>query len=207
VIYWTIQHKNVVETIEKRGSYFPDFSLSPQTHKATYDRLLGIYNRINQTSYVGLIFCIEKDASRAATSLAFNDEKDFVEYLNERNGVIAALNNGAYTLFDKNHFLCKIETDEFDDSYPCRVDFWNLVFMMPDVDGGDEPRYDSCRYINPAFQDLSYGDFIDQSWLAMEQQKTLRPLMNSTVFQVNIPYIKREMLKSVFPISELFLLT
>ncbi len=202
--YWTIQHKAVIDQLNKNGTYYPDFSLSPQNHRETYDRLLNLYNSINQTSFKGLVFCIEKDASHAATSLAFDDEQDFVGYLNTRKGVLGALNNGAYKLFDENHLLCRIETDKFDDLCPCRVDFWNFVFMMPDEDGGDKSRYEVCRDINSAYAGLSYEDFLEQAWCAMSRQQTLRPIMSSTVFQSHIPYLDKNMLRQSYPISDLF---
>lgn len=198
--YWTIQHREIVDRIKKEGVFYPDFALSPQVHRETYDKLLKIYNDINESEYDGLIFCIEKDARGSATSLSFADENEFFMYMKERRGVIAALNNGEFELFDENHLLCKIDTDKFDDCYPCRVDFWNFIFMMPDQDGYDKLRYDNCCAINPAFDGLSYEDFVAQSWDAMRHQKVMHPIMRSTIFQVNIPFIESRMLKGTFPI-------
>ena len=99
MVYWTIQHKDVIDVLNKQGTYYPDFEKSPQVHRETYDRLLRIFNEFNKTEYKGLIFCIAKDG-RTDKSLTFQDETDFSEYMQARPCVLDALNNGAYPLLD-----------------------------------------------------------------------------------------------------------
>lgn len=198
MVYWTIQHKDVIDVLNKQGAYYPDFEKSPQVHRETYDRLLSVFNEFNKTEYKGLIFCIAKDG-RTDKSLAFHDEADFAEYMKARPGVLRALNNGAYPLLDDNHLLCRIETDKFDQQWLCIVDFWNFVMM----DGTCQSQYEMCRPRVPSLENISYNDFVELAWKMMRECKMFRPLMSSTIFQANIPYIERDMLKGTYSLSSL----
>ena len=156
--------------------------MSPQAHRATYDKLLSVFNELNEAAYKGLIFCIAK-VDRTQGSLTFKDDDDFVEYMKARPGVLRTLNNGAYTLLDDEHLLCRVESDKFDKLCLCLVDFWNFIMMMPDEDGVCVGRdsYEMCRYMNPDLANVSYDDFIDLSWEMMRERKMVRPLMLSTI--------------------------
>lgn len=203
MIYWTIQHRNVLDILNKQGRYLPDFKLSPQVHRDTYDKLLRIFNELNGTSYKGLVFCIAKDC-RTKGPLTFQDEVDFAEYMNARRGVLKGLHNGAYTLLDNDHLLCRVETDKFDRLYLCLVDFWNFIMMMPDKDGvwGSQNDYEMCRASNPAFEHIAYEDFVELAWKTMRERKIVRPLMSSTILQATIPYLEKEMLKGTYSLAE-----
>ena len=204
MVYWTIQHKKVIDILNGQGKYFPDFEMSPQTHRATYDKLLSVFNELNETAYKGLIFCIAKDG-RTQGSLTFQDDGDFVEYMKARPGVLRTLNNGTYTLLDDEHLLCRVDTDKFDKLYLCLVDFWNFIMMMPDEDDISVGRdsYEMCRYMKPDLANVSYDDFIDLSWDMMRERKMVRPLMSSTILQAAIPYLKKDMLKGTYPVTGL----
>lgn len=204
MVYWTIQHKKVIDILNNQGKYFPDFEMSPQTHRATYDKLLSVFNELNKTAYKGLIFCIARDG-RAQGSLTFKDYGDFVEYMKARPGVLRTLNNGAYTLLDDEHLLCRVETDKFDKLCLCLVDFWNFIMMMPDEDGISVGRdsYEMCRYMNPDLANVSYDDFVDLAWRMMRERKMGRPLMSSTIIQAAIPYLEKDMLKETYLVTGL----
>lgn len=204
MVYWTIQHKKVIDFLNNQGKYFPDFEKSPQAHRDTYDKLLSVFNELNETAYKGLIFCIAKDG-RTQGSLTFQNDGDFVEYMKARPGVLGALNGGAYMLLDDEHLLCQVETDEFDKLCLCSVDFWNFIMMMPDEDGVSVGRdsYEMCRIMNPNFENVSYDDFVDLAWKMMRERKMVRPLMSSTILQVAIPYLEKGMLKGTYSVVEL----
>lgn len=204
MVYWTIQHKKVINILNDQGRYLPDFEKSPQTHRETYDKLLSVFNELNETAYKGLIFCIAKDG-RTQGSLTFQDEDDFAEYMKSRPGVLQTLNNGAYTLLDDEHLLCRVETDKFDRLCLCLVDFWNFIMMMPDEDGISVGRdsYDMCRYMNPDLENVSYDDFVDLAWRMMRERKMVRPLMSSTILQAAIPYLEKDMLKGTYSVKGL----
>ena len=204
MVYWTIQHKKVIDILNNQGKYFPDFEKSPQTHRETYDKLLSVFNELNETAYKGLIFSIAKDG-RTQGSLTFQDDGDFVEYMKARPGVLQTLNNGTYTLLNDEHLLCRVETDEFDKLYLCLVDFWNFIMMMPDEDGVNIGRdsYEMCRAVNPEFANSSYDDFVDLAWKMMRERKMVRPLMSSTILQATIPYLKKDMLRGIYSVTEL----
>lgn len=204
MVYWTIQHKKVIDILNNQGKYFPDFEKSPQTHRETYDKLLSVFNELNETAYKGLIFSIAKDG-RTQGSLTFQDDGDFVEYMKARPGVLQTLNNGAYTLLNDEHLLCRVETDEFDKLYLCLVDFWNFIMMMPDEDGVNVGRdsYEMCRAVNSELANISYDDFVDLAWKMMRERKMVRPLMSSTILQVAIPYLEKGMLKGTYSVVEL----
>ncbi len=198
MVYWTIQHKDVIDVLNKQGTYYPDFEKSPQVHRETYDRLLRIFNEFNKTEYKGLIFCIAKDG-RTDKSLTFQNEADFSEYMKSRPLVLDALNNGAYTLLDDNHLLCRVETDKFDKQWLCIVDFWNYIMM----DGTSQFQYEMCRPSNPSLENVSYEDFVELAWKMMRECKMFRPLMSNTIFQFNIPYIEQDMLKETYSLEPL----
>ena len=204
MVYWTIQHKKVIDILNGQGEYFPNFAMSPQTHRDVYDRLLYTFNEINGTSYNGLVFCIAKDC-RTKGSLSFEDEVEFFNYMMARSGVLQALNNGFYTLLDNDHLLCRIETGKFDNLYLCLVDFWNFIMMMPDEAAARVSRdnYEMCRLFNPIFENIAYADFVELSWKMMRERAILRPLMSSTILQATIPYLEKDMLKGTYSLSEL----
>lgn len=204
MVYWTIQHKKVLDLLNGQGKYFPNFAMSPQSHQDTYDKLLCAFNDINGTSYNGLVFCIAKDC-RTKGSLSFKDEVEFFNYMKARPGVLETLNNGAYTLLDNDHLLCRIETDLFDNLYLCFVDFWNFIMMMPDEEGTSLSRdsYEMCRQFNPVFESIAYEDFVELSWKMMRERTVLRPLMSSTILQAAIPYVEKGMLKGTYSVAEL----
>ena len=204
MVYWTIQHKKVIDILNNQGKYFPDFEKSPQTHRETYDKLLSVFNELNETAYKGLIFSIAKDG-RTEGSLTFQDDGDFVEYMKARPGVLQTLNNGAYTLLNDEHLLCRVETDEFDKLYLCLVDFWNFIMMMPNEDAVNVGRdsYEMCRAVNSELANISYDDFVDLAWKMMRERKMVRPLMSSTILQVAIPYLEKGMLKGTYSVVEL----
>ena len=186
--YWTIQTKEVLVKLLSEGKYCPDFALSPQTHSKTYQTLLDVYNESNATSFKGLIFCIAKDD--AAT---FKDAEDFRLYLAERTSVVRALNNGVFTLFDKDHKLVRVKTEKFESFNPCLVDFWNFIMMTIDEDGVNASSYYACRELYPPMRDVSYEDFVKISWNSMRHRKMVLPLMRSTILQANIPYLDSSM--------------
>ncbi len=201
-VYWTIQHKDVIEVLNKQGTYYPDFEKSPQVHRDTYDKLLGVYNELNNTTYKGLIFCIAKDG-RTDKSLTFRDETDFIEYMKARPKILNSLNNGAYSLLDNSHLLCRFETDKFNQQWLCTVDFWNFILMFSNEDGMNELSYEMRRSAIPALADYSYDEFVKLSWEKMRKRKVVYPLMSSTIFQENIPYLERDMLKGTYSLEAL----
>ena len=203
MICWTIQHKKVIDILNEQGKYFPDFEMSPQTHRDTYDRLLGIFNELNGTEYKGLIFCIAKDV-RTKESVTFRDEVELFEYMKARPYTLQALNNGAYTLLDGDHLLCRIETDKFDKLCLCSIDFWNFIMMMSeDGTGRSRSGYESCRLRDPDLVDISYEEFVEQAWMMMRARKMFRPLMSSTILQYTIPYLEKGMLKGVYSLADI----
>ncbi len=42
MVFWTIQHKKVIDVLNDQGEYYPSFEKSPQLHRNTYNKLLGI---------------------------------------------------------------------------------------------------------------------------------------------------------------------
>lgn len=198
MVYWTIQHKDVIDIINEQGVYYPDFEKSPQVHCAIYEKLLRIFNEINKTTYKGLIFCIAKDV-RTDKSLTFFDDAEFFQYMRVRRNVLSALHNGSYLLLDKEHVLCRVETDKFDQHCLCIVDFWNYIMMHGDC----QDQYETLRLRIPALENVSYDAFVEMSWKKMREGKMLRPLMSSTIFQANIPYIDSDMFKGTYSLEEL----
>lgn len=53
------------------------------------------------------------------------------------------------------------------------------------------------------FANVSYDDFVELAWKMMRKCKMFRPLMSSTIFQANIPYIERDMLKGTYSLDAL----
>lgn len=200
--YWTIQHKRVLEILGRTGTYYPDFSLSPQTHKTTYDRLLSVFNQVNGASFDGLIFYFAKDPRQAKDS-CFTSVDDFKTYFRARPRVLNAINNGDFKLLDAEHLLCEIETDVFDGMDRCPLDFWNFVMMMPDDTGSTECMYEMLRPRFPKLAEVDYGQFMECGWILMSHHLTMIPLMSSTVFQAHVPYLEKSMLKAVYSLDGL----
>ena len=71
------------------------------------------------------------------------------------------------------------------------------------MDGSCRFQYEMCRPNIPALKDVTYNDFVGLSWKMMREGKMFRPLMSSTIFQANIPYIERDMLKETYPLETL----
>lgn len=204
MVFWTIQHKKVIDVLNDQGEYYPNFKKSPQLHRNTYNKLLGIFNDLNGSSYEGLIFCIAKDG-RTKGSLTFKDEAEFFNYMKLRPGVLQSLNNGTFTLLDNEHLLCRVETNKFDKLFLCLVDFWNFIMMIPDEEGTSLSRdsYEMCRPFNPIFVNIAYEDFVELAWKKMRERTVLRPLMSSTILQATIPYLEKDMLKGTYSVAEL----
>lgn len=200
--FWTIQHKRVIEILERTYSYYPDFALSPLTHKPTYNRLLSVFNQVNGTSFAGLIFYFAKDP-RLDKDTSFTGVDDFRAYFRARTGVLNAINNGDFKLLDADHLLCEVETDEFDGMDRCPIDFWNFVMMIPDDSGRTESMYEMLRPRFPNLSDVDYRQFVECAWTLMSRHQTMIPLMSSTVFQAHIPYLRKDMLKAVYPLDEI----
>lgn len=186
--YWTIQGSNVIKLLEHEKVYYPDFTLSPQTHIDTYQTLLRVYNESNFTEYKGLIFCMTKDDAQT-----FRDVDDFYNYFSERPRIVNALNNGAYSLFDNHHYLLRIKTNRFDLLNPCLVDFWNFIIMTSNDEDVNATLYYNLRELHPSLHKISYEQFVDASWQLMRDQKMIKSLMKSTILQANIPYIDIDM--------------
>ena len=196
--YWTFQNKTVIDILNRDGVYYPDFSFSPQVHRKEYDRLLAIYNGLNQSAFKGLLFTVAKDDGEA-----FHDIQDLTSYLFCRAGVVQALNNGAYRLLENTHLLVEIETGQFNDSQFCTVDIWNFIFMMNDDDGRGKFAYNNQRYFHPELSNIGYEEFVDGLWHGLAEGVVARSLFNSSITQKHLPFISKEMVKEIHTVPYL----
>lgn len=67
--YWSLQRKNIYNSVLAQGIYQPDFSKSEylsynRNLSSLYDFILQSYNNINETDLPGLIFPLQKRVVR-----------------------------------------------------------------------------------------------------------------------------------------------
>ena len=79
-MFWTIQHRSIVDTILDWELYEPDFSLSPVSDwmRGPYSFVLNQFNALNPTlgKQKGLIFCFDDNPDHRLSSVG--DVEDFL---------------------------------------------------------------------------------------------------------------------------------
>ncbi|ELC8387029.1 hypothetical protein QYB57_002206 [Clostridium perfringens] len=102
---WTIQRKEVVETLIKNRKYYPDIEKSKGygEMKLVYPTLLESFNSLNNSSYKGLIFGFYKING----GKTFDTIDDLYKYLYNNPEVSAAFN-----FWNSNYTILHIKVDD-----------------------------------------------------------------------------------------------
>ena len=129
--FWTIQTRNVIESIQKNGVYQPDFGRSRYlriNRKLTglYSHVLKSFNRINQRDLPGVVFAFAKGGQNGITSIGTMDE--FRAFIQSKQDVIG----GFWTELDRRNSVI-MELDYEDDFNPLWIDINDFQFLMPPI--------------------------------------------------------------------------
>ena len=183
--YWTIQHKDVLEKIDRDGVYYPDFN---QSHfvkknpllKGIYDFVLTSYNNVNGTNLEGLVFSFQY--SEDYRVMYFRNYSEFKQRIREKRMAIFSL----WKQYNEDeHVVMELLYD--DDLNPLLIDINDFQVIMPPAVA--LPSYSKEELYNIVYR-LRNGIIAPS-------------VFPSTLIQAHLPYIKRENVKNVFPFFSL----
>ena len=191
--YWTIQGRNVVETLQTDGGYFPSFEKS--TYVAAnpklaqlYSYLLNSYNSLNYgiTSYMfqGLVFCFaEWFNQKPGCIVQFDDYQQFANAMTEyeQKLVIKALLN---FYRQSENYILEIDLDPFYLN-PLPVEINNFQAIMPPMTAAGPYDEEKLRRI---CKSIEFGVF-EQPAFPSER----------ALVQMHLPYINAEWVSRFYP--------
>lgn len=183
--FWTIQNKSVIETIQKKGIYQPDFNSSRyleinQKLNDLYSVILQSFNRINKKNLPGIVYAFAKSDNNRIYSIETIEE--FEKFIKIKQAVI----DGFWKQLDKDN--SEIIELEYEDSFnPIFIDINDFQFLMPPI--MLLPPYTE-ESINRILNDIKKGQIT-----ASEFQ--------SNVIQAHLPYIEKKNVVNTYPVFAL----
>lgn len=183
---WTIQTKDVVEIIQKKGVYQPDFSCSRYLHtnqdlSVLYSIILQSFNQINKEDLPGIIFAFAKSDNKRIYSILTIEE--FEEFIKSKQAVIS----GFWKHLDKENSVI-MELNYYEEDFnPIFIDINDFQFLMPPVMLLYPYTQESINRI--------LGDIIRGQITVSE--------FPSNVIQAHLPYITKRNLINTYPVFDL----
>lgn len=183
--FWTIQTKDVIESIQEKGVYQPDFNSSRYLHtnqnlSILYSVILQSFNQINKKDLPGVIYAFAKSDNHRIYSI--NTIEEFEEFIKSKQAVIG----GFWKQLDKENSVI-LELSYEDNFNPIFIDINDFQFLMPPV--MLLPPY-TQESINRILRDITQG------------QITLSEFP-SNVIQAHLPYIEKRNIINIYPVFEI----
>lgn len=187
--FWTIQSKEVMDIIESKNTYYPDFSksryvLNDKPMNSLYSFVLNSFNSVNHESYKGIVFSFAKLNNNSI--VAFNNYNEFSSYIKQKKDIVGHM----WSCFSKSSKI--LEIDLIDDFNPLYVDFNDYQIIMP-IDPMIEKLFG-----NPGGE---YKDILMSNLQNGIIQMT--PNYDCGLIQAHLPYIKKENIANVYPFFEI----
>ena len=183
--FWTIQTKDVLEIIQKKGIYQPDFSKSRYLDmnrelNDLYYFILQSFNSQNQKDLKGLIFAFARSDNKAIYPIGSIEE--FKSFMESKKAVIGSF----WKNLDQNNSII-MELNSEERFNPIFIDINDFQFLMPPIMLLPPYTKNSILRIQ---QDIVYG-------------QTSVSEFPSNVMQAHLPYIEKENIVNVYPIFEI----
>ncbi|APM39964.1 MULTISPECIES: hypothetical protein [Clostridium] len=183
--YWTIQTKDVIETVNEKGIFQPDFDKSRYLSinsnlKDLYYFVLKAFNKINGMDLHGVVYAFAQSDGRRINSIKDIDE--FCAFIKNKKAVI----DGLWKMIAKGdvEIVELIYNEEFN---PIFVDINDFQFLMPPI--MYFPPY-TKQSIDRICDDISKGQIRVSEF-------------PSNVIQAHLSYIKTENIVNIYPIFDL----
>lgn len=113
--FWTVQSKEVVDIINSKGEYYPDFA---RRSKKEYRMVLNSFNNINKTNYKGLVFGFAKRGGEGC----FENISELYDYLLQNPMVTFA-----FDFWDKEHVILQLKVEENFNQIPIDFNDFNQI--------------------------------------------------------------------------------
>lgn len=183
--FWTIQTKDVMECIQEKGVYQPDFNSSRYLHAnknlgILYSLILQSFNQINKQDLSGVVYAFAKSDNHRIYSI--NTMEEFKEFIKSKQAVIGTF----WKQLDKENSVI-LELNYENDFNPIFIDINDFQFLMPPV--MLLPPY-TKESINRIVADITQGRI------------TLSEFP-SNVIQAHLPYIEKRNVINMYPVFEL----
>lgn len=114
--FWTVQSKEVVDIINSKGEYYPDFT--NRSHGKDYHIILESFNSVNKTDYKGLVFGFAKQKRKGV----FESIDELYEYLSQNPSV-----TDAFGFWDKEHVILQLEIRKNFNQIPIDFNDFNQI--------------------------------------------------------------------------------
>lgn len=187
--YWTVQSKEILDPLNKKGVYYPDFTKSKylQEYKDNnelysfniqlYNQLLTYACRINTVNLQGLVFTFCKMDNQGIKGFA--NEVDFQNYITAKKDVIYSLWKN---LNKRDSIILELEFNE---------PFWNPLF----IDINDYQYLMPPITIMPPYYEKDSAQVILSR---LSQGCWATGGLPSGIAQAHLPYISVNMVKNVY---------
>lgn len=181
--FWTIQTKNVIESIQKNGVYQPDFRRSRYLLRINrnlidlYAYLLRSFNRVNHRNLPGVVFAFAKGGQNGITSIGTMDE--FRAFIQSKQDVIG----GFWKELDRSNSVI-MELDYEDNFNPLWIDINDFQFIMPPIT------------LLPSYTEESFLRILAN----MAQGRFEASPFPSNVIQGHLPSIEKRNVINVYPL-------
>jgi hypothetical protein len=179
---WTVQHNNVIDIINTNGVYYPDFSKSTyavkKDYSGIYTSLLTSYNKINNQSNKGLVFCFAPE----------NPETSVRDYFTERSFTLDNLRCFHNDFW--NHTILELDTHTPDNLLKIDYKDWELLLPSNDDKDSEEAYIDFFGSLN------RYNKFIKNVHESLQSGKLHEPSISfltsmPQVIQAHIPCLRK----------------
>lgn len=204
-MFWTIQHKVVLDAINSDGIYKPDFSLSqkPYGFVGVYSFILNSFNLLNPQleKRKGLVFSFDDAQERTLESVA--DVKKFFSNITRRSFICKSgvnedvFENDDYFLLQLNNYSDEIYTLPLDISY--------FVYLSDCLDKSGRllsyDYYEANEIIMNILTSWNQGNYF---WKWM-YPSTVSGIASkpSNIMQYHLPWIVASNIMKVFPIKDI----
>ena len=188
---WTIQHKSMIDSIDRTGIYKPDFSLSKPNYPGTYKLLLKVSNMLNPEyqPMSGLVFTFDNSLSSPLTSLeevaAFFQGHSTRQHFVDKNPDCRLFNS------TEHYILALDELSEFN-SMPLDIALFTALSDCVDNDGKfpQFARSHTEAYVNQKWNatiDLWLQGELFSGWLVSSS-----PINKINILERHLPSINKD---------------
>lgn len=183
--FWTVQKKEIIDTVNQDGIYQPDFSKSDYLQiipslKNLYYIVLKAFNHVNDMQLPGLVYAFFRSDDKMIYQI--ENIHEFYTFIRSRKSAISSL----WEQLSKNDVMV-VELNYKEEFNPIFVDINDFVYLMsPNRELYPYTMQDAERIINE-----------------MYSGQITRSVFPSNVIQAHLPYIKVENVINTYPMFDL----
>lgn len=182
--FWTVQRKEIINIVNEKGIYQPDFSKSDYLQvipdlKHLYYMVLEAFNEVNNTNFPGLIFSFLKSDKESIYQI--EDFNEFYAFIQNRKAAIYSMWN---ELKKKDAMILELEYET--DFNPIYVDINDFQFLMPQIT------------LLPPYTEQD----IERICGEICNGEITRSIFPSYVIQAHLPNIKSENIVNTYPMFD-----